>query len=454
MMPRQADAKQLLKDGLYWEALGLAANSPWGEIDMQIAVLEQQYQRDQEVLVILAAARRDLQSGYYPPAREFCDEISANLGAQFRRRTIEEDTLLWECLWQTHFKDRVSEFKTPQGINRVKSACVMFLRNNAIKLANCAQEEFSAKTICRDVAIQAVDKSISGLETALRYSPRNSDIEEQLNKIREAAAYLYCNRGIEHINQAQQDFNAKMESLVSQKIRGNPNSLMERARSLLEATIKEIRGGIEDIERAKSLDEDDEHIKDQLGKAHELLESFERQRNTQMEPGHNHSEADSFNRGIERINKAIDNWNTVRKALVAKIKPSDIADVMKRMPGNHTTVPSEKELEKILAILVVELGSNDLQRAISEVKAGIADIDKAQKIHPDNTHIEDQLRQVKKILDELQHEANGSIYTPSSSTKASSHQPSPKVGDNFGDHDEGTIERGLKRIGGWLGRKD
>ena len=64
-MTQIATTKHLLKEGLYWEALGLAPNSDWHDTRIRIAEVELACRNDHEILTLLGEAGTDLRCSDY-----------------------------------------------------------------------------------------------------------------------------------------------------------------------------------------------------------------------------------------------------------------------------------------------------------------------------------------------------------------------------------------------------
>jgi hypothetical protein len=265
--------KKLLREGRYWEALKLPLNSPWSETVIRIATLEQSNVSDPECLALLASARKDIAGKNFRLANGLCDEIARQFGQQLNIKISEEDRLTREYLWQECIHEEMPDLKEQEDILKIKPSVAVYLRNAAVSLGNMAINKLPEKKISYDTAIQALEKSVKALEVAMLFSPKDVDIKENLSASRMVTASLYCDRGIQRINNSQELHNSKMKTLSTKTGTGSGNYYTE-LKLIFSGTEKEIRGGVTDIERAVQLDANNARAHEQLEVAKKILSSF------------------------------------------------------------------------------------------------------------------------------------------------------------------------------------
>lgn len=397
--------KQLLREGSYWQALQLPPNSPWSTTAICIAKTEQMCLNDAETLDLLATIREDICNAGYIPAGRLCDDIAKRFGEEFHHRLIKEDRLLKESLWQDCIREMMSDLTTADGIISAKSSIGWFLRNRAIALANKTEDSLFNKQISEDIAAQALNKSVVAIEIACQYMPEDDDLANDLVKIKEETANLYCGRGIQRINQAQKRFFTKMENLASRNSGGSPASINETTRRFFVDTKNEINAGIADLNRAVVLDNGNKKAGEQLKIAQQILNSIE-QKNTEVNRlNQENNLVEDFERGISRINEATKKLNDSRQALLARIRSGNITDLLKEIPQSYIfEYKNTSRPEVLLSALVAKMELDHVCQAIDEVKDGITDMEKVRKTLPRNKHIVSQLDQANKLLKDLNKE--------------------------------------------------
>ena len=366
---RKREIKRLLKEGLYWEALNLPPGSSMGEIMLRLAELKQSFQGDQEALALLAEAKQDLQSGRrYPSDRELCDSFFKKLGNDFQQRIINEVIITREQIWREYIRQKPK----PQA------ELAEFMLSLGTDLAEDLQKQLKAERIELDIAHEAADKSIHALEIAQIYA---EDRKLVLALQTTLGCSLYCNLGVAQINQAQK----KVNSVMGRVHRGVTNGREVSLRSLtntFDTALSEIREGIKDIEKALQFDSQNEKVREQLKEGKGILDSIKRDREGIRELLNKKAVASYCNQGIERINRAQEELKGTVDSIFQENAPGD----------------AEAQPERL---------REAFNRAIAEVKEGTADIERALQTDNQNPKVREQLKDAKRILEQITKERDG-----------------------------------------------
>jgi TM2 domain-containing membrane protein YozV len=361
--------KRLLKEGLYWEALNLPPSSSMREVVLRIAELRQSCQGDQEALALLSEARQDLQSGRYPSDRELCDGFFEGLGNGFQQSTLNEVIITREHIW----RECIRQKPNPQS---ELSKTMLSLGGD---LATNVQDGLQSERIELAAARQAAHKSIHALEIAQIYA---EDPKYVLDLRAKLGSSLYCNLGVERVNRAQNNFKSVVDSSLREIATGDADVLLSRLNNAFDIAAFEIREGIEDIEKALGFDSQEPTVRQRLKEGKELLDSITRDRDRVMELVGKKTAAFYCNRGVERINRA-------QRSLQAAMETTQLRSSSGRF-----------DQESLLQLLIP--GIQQLRAlVISEVEAGIADIEEAKRLDPHNQHINDQLKTARQILENV-----------------------------------------------------
>jgi hypothetical protein len=264
--------KRLLREGFYWEALRLPPGSPYPMIVKRIAEMEQSCHGDREALTLLDEARQGLRSGNYPAARRFCDDVFSKLDDQFSQRIFGEAVISREGFWQELIRPRLHTFSDDPDGRDIKHILADTIFHIGVTLVNKAQEKLVSNSITSSTAIRAINKGIRALEIAQIYSDNPEPAGEQLKTAKKLTSSLYCNRGVQRINKAQEDLNTKLKKMSPDDIMG------VEFRNALNTAITETQEAIADIEKAQQMDSEDSHVQEQLEIANDLLNRLDPQR--------------------------------------------------------------------------------------------------------------------------------------------------------------------------------
>lgn len=400
MTPREiAEKRRLIREGRYWESLGLLAGCSMKDIVIRIAELTHAVNDDRDFIALLHGVRSDFATGNYPLGRELCDEFFTRIGNRFSLSIIGENVITQEIVWWGRVHPNLSNEKT------IKSQFAEVLRDLAHDLGERLQKD--QERIDLDIVTQVIGRIVSALEIAQTYAADPTLIKHEVQQVQQLHTMVQCSRGIKKINETQKTLQGKVEMLLSSVRDHDPEYLRKNIQDAFDCAIREVREGMAEIEAARQREPRNAKVEEHLSGARKVLSNIQEERNKVGELVNNTAATYYCNRGIKRINEAQEKLKGAMDGL--------------RSGGN---VGALAEMLTVQELYGYDSGRRKFNSgtaldffgtAISEIQAGIADIERAKQLDPHNAHISQQLDQARRILPMLSSLGKAPIPSYSSS---------------------------------------
>lgn len=352
LAPKETTARRnLIRQGLYWEALDLPRDCNMKDVVLRIAELRRSADRDQEFSTMLVQVKNDFATGNYPAARELCDDFFTRIGDDFVYQKYQmlvgdNEVIKREDVW--------AEFRghLPYGDCRrlIKSSLTPRMRSLAVDIINEAQEKLQKHEIDADTALKAASKSIKALEVARHFSDKPGEIEAEISKVQDIYDTLKLAK-VEEIKQQLDRFEIDLETALTDV--GNIFQDRRRGKTDLAAEEKRVSGllcrnyGVSLINKAQEAAKTNPNFA--LGEARKGLGAIERAKGYGHDPGN----IDSILGQGKKITAALEKAQQLEGLQQIRARTNRCVSQINEVLENETKkdVPTEEAIAKVEGIL-------------------------------------------------------------------------------------------------------
>jgi len=406
-----AAKKNLIRQGLYWEALDLSRDCSMKDIALRIAELKQACGGDQEFSLLLTQVKNDFATGNYLDARRIYDDFFTRMGDEFsyHKLVVDDEVVSREEMW-AEFRCQISY---PNCLQTIREKLTSRMRNLGVSIVNETQEKLLKHKIDARMALRATSKSIKALEIARVYSDEPTEIEEAIAKVQDIYDNMQLAK-VEEIKERLDKFEISLDAALEEvrKILRSRwgkedlipeeknisgllcrnygisliNKAQETAKTNPNFALGEVRKGLEAMERAKEYGHDPQNIDALLDQGKKIFAALEK---AQQLDGLQQIRA-RINRCVSRINEVLENENkkdVPAQESIAKVEsilhemeemlPQVSGELVTSEPGlrgffqrrqyKHVVSSDRKQLESLIQGAQKVLARLYLARGISQV---------------------------------------------------------------------------------------